>query len=97
MSLFITPQIDTVRSILWDDLQAPALSIPLDIYQGHLPGSGVQVHSSDRFYRLGFVMIAHSNESGRVLWTAHHFGRPVISGYHHNAVLAAAVGLVIGA
>lgn len=92
-------QVQTVPSIRWDDLQAPALAVAPEHYAGHLPdGSSVQAHSADAdFARYGLVMVAHGNAAGRLLWTATRYGRPVISGRCYCSVLAAARGLIVGA
>ena len=98
-SQFAAVQVQTVPSIRWDTLQAPAIARPLDTYQGHLPdGSSVQRHSADAdFARYGLVMVAHGRADGRILWTATRYGRPIISGRYYCAVLAAGRGLIVGA
>lgn len=96
---FATVQVQTVPSIPWDVLQAPALVEPSSHYAGHLPdGSSVQAHSADAdFARYGLVMVAHDNAAGCILWTATRYGRPIISGRCYCGVLAAGRGLIIGA
>lgn len=98
-SVSIPVQFETVPSIRWDVLQAPALQQPASLYTGHLAdGSSVQAHSVDADYAIyGLVMVAHVNVAGRVLWTATQHGRPIISGGCYCAVLAAGRGLIVGA
>jgi len=95
----IPVQFQTIPSIRWDDLQAPAISQPSSTYAGHLPdGSSVQIHSTDADFALyGLVMVAHENAAGRILWTATRYGQPIISGRCYCAVLAAGRGLIVGA
>lgn len=72
--------------------------VPCRATGGHLPGSGVQAHSADPWYaRFGLVLICHEAVSGRRLWEALAHGKHIITGAHHNAVRAAAVGLLTGA
>lgn len=92
--------IETLPSVRWDVVQAPAIAIKADLYQGHLPdGSSVQAHSADRYYAVyGIVMVAtYSVVADRHVWTATRHGMPIITGYRHDATLAAAVGLITGA
>lgn len=98
-SQFARVQVQTVPSIRWDTLQAPALAQPSSHYAGHLPdGSSVQAHSADAdFARYGLVMVAHSCADGRILWNATRYGRPIISGRCYCGVLAAGRGLIVGA
>lgn len=71
--------------------------VPCRATGGHLPGSGVQAHSADPYYaRHGLVMICHE-ANGRRLWEALAHGHHVITGARHDAVRAAAVGLLTGA
>lgn len=96
---FAAVQVQTIASIPWDTLQAPAIASPSSHYAGHLPdGSSVQAHSADAdFARYGLVMVAHDNGSGRLIWTATRYGRPIISGRCYCGVLAAGRGLIVGA
>lgn len=71
--------------------------VPFRATGGHLPGSGVQAHSADPWYaRHGLVLICHES-CGRRVWEALAHGKHIISGAKHNAVRAAAVGLLTGA
>ena len=90
---------DTVPSIRWDALQAPAVASPSSTYQGHLGScAGVQRHSADAdFAHYGLVLVAHSRSDGRLLWVATRYGRPIISGRCYAAVRAAGLGLIVEA
>jgi hypothetical protein len=96
--LFITPQINTVPSIPWDVLQAPALAAPATRYEGHLPnGSGVQRHSADDAYaRHGIVMECHEAASRR-LWLAKKGERVIAAHPKHDAARFMALALLTGA
>lgn len=70
MTLFITPQIQTVPSIPWDTINANHRAEP--VYQGHLPdGSSVQKHSADPPYRQhGVHLRCIQGANGRRIWQA---------------------------
>src|SRR5574343_1464808 len=94
---FAVPQINTVPSIRWSDLQAPCDKVPTDRYQGHLPGSGVQKHSADDAYaRFGIVMEAHE-ALGRRLWLAKKGERVIAAHPRHDAARFMALALITGA
>ena len=99
--MFITPQVQTVPSIRWDALQAPALATPSERYQGHLPGSGVQRHSSDDAYaRFGIVMEAHEATGicgPRRLWLAKKGDRVLAAHPRHDCARFMALALCTGA
>ena len=97
MTTFIATQIQTVPSIRWDVLQAPTLATPTQHYQGHLPGSGVQIHSSDDAYRHGIVMVAHESATGRRLWHAMKGSRIVAAHPRESAARFMALALITGA
>jgi hypothetical protein len=98
MTLFITPQINTIPSILWDVLQAPALAKPAERYQGHLPGSGVQRHSADDAYaKHAIIMEAHESSTGCRLWLAKQGNRVLAAHPRHDAARFMALALVTGA
>ena len=94
---FAVPQINTVPSIRWSDLQAPCAATPTDRYQGHLPNSGVQKHSADDAYaNHGVVMEAH--EAGpRRLWLAKKGDRVIAAHPRHDAARFMALALLTGA
>ena len=96
--LFITPQVDTIPSIRWDVLQAPALKTPTARYEGHLPGSGVQRHSADDAYAIhGIVMECHESVSGRRLWIAKKGSRTLAAHTRHDAARFMALAILTGA
>ncbi len=98
MTLFTTPQINTIPSIRWDVLQAPTLAKPAERYQGHLPGSGVQRHSADDAYaRHGIIMEAHESGTGHRLWLAKQGNRVLAAHPRHDAARFMALALVTGA
>jgi hypothetical protein len=77
--------------------QFTRFALPVKRTGGHLPGSGVQAHSASPDYaRHGLILICHE-ACGRRVWEALANGRHVISGARHDAVLAAARGLLTGA
>lgn len=98
MSLHITPQVQTVPSILWDVLQAPCANTPTERYQGHLPnGSGVQRHSADDAYaKHGIIMELHEAK-GRRLWLAKKGEKVVAAHPRHDAARFMALALLTGA
>ena len=97
--MFITPQVRTVRSIPWDAINANHK--PARCYDGHLPGSGVQRHSSDDAYaRFGIVMEAHEATGicgPRRLWLAKKGDRVLAAHPRHNAARFMALALLTGA
>ncbi len=98
MTLFTTPQINTITSIRWDVLQAPTLAKPAEHYQGHLPGSGVQRHSADDAYaKHGIIMEAHESGTGCRLWLAKQGNRVLAAHPRHDAARFMALALVTGA
>lgn len=95
--MYITPQFQTVPSIRWDVLQAPALAAKGQRYQGHLPGSGVQRHSADDAYALhGIVMECHE-ANGRRLWHAKKGDRTLAAHPRHDAARFMALAILTGA
>ena len=94
---FAVPQINTVPSIRWDELQAPCAATSTDRYQGHLPGSGVQKHSADDAYaKHGIVLEAHEAK-GRRLWLAKKGERVIAAHPRHDAARFIALALCTGA
>lgn len=93
----IAVQIHTAPSILWDVLQAPTKATATQLYQGHLPGSGVQIHSSDEAYRHGIVMECVESHNGRRLWIAKQGDRILAAHPKHNAARFMALVLATGA
>lgn len=96
--LYITPQVQTIPSIRWDVLQAPALATKGERYQGHLSdGSSVQKHSADDAYaRFGIVMEAHEAR-GRRLWLAKKGNRTIAAHPRHDAARFMALAILTGA
>jgi len=97
--LFITPQINTVPSIRYDDMEAARLAndTPTERYEGHLPGSGVQRHSADDAYaRHGIVMECHEAK-GRRLWLAKKGDRTLAAHPKHDAARFMALAIITGA
>ena len=99
---FAVPQINTVPSIRWSDLQAPCAATPTDRYQGHLPdGSSVQKHSADDAYaKHGIVMEAHESIGicgPRRLWLAKKGERVIAAHPRHDAARFMALALLVGA
>lgn len=92
---------DTIPSIRWDVLQAPALATPTERYQGHLPGSGVQRHSADDAYaKHGIVMICHEAPGicgTRRLWEARQGERSIAFHPKHDAARFMALAIITGA
>ena len=85
--------VETTAPMQHDDRRAA-------IYTGHGEGhaASIQKHSCDRAFAVfAIVMVAHGNEGKRLIWTATRHGKPIISGYRHDAVLNAAIGLLTGA
>ena len=70
MTVFITPQVQTVPSIRWDVINANHKPEPA--YLGHLPdGSSVQRHSADPLYRQHNVFLrCVEGANGRRIWQA---------------------------
>lgn len=95
---FAVPQINTVPSIRWSDLQAPCAKVPTERYQGHLPnGSGVQKHSADDAYaKHGVVLEAHE-ANGRRLWLAKKGERVIAAHPRHDTARFMALALCTGA
>ena len=95
------PQVETVPSISWDVLQEPCANTPTERYQGHLPGSGVQRHSSDDAYaQHGIVMEAHEPVGvcgPRRLWLAKKGEKVVAAHPRHDAAKFMALALLTGA
>lgn len=92
--------IDTIPSVRWDVLQAPALAKPADRYQGHLPdGSSVQKHSTDALYREhGIHLRCIEGANGRRLWQAvDTAGRVVAAHPKHSGAYFIAMALHTGA
>ena len=98
---FAVPQINTVPSIRWEELQAPTKATPTERYAGHLPGSGVQRHSADDAYaQYGIVMEAHEATGicgPRRLWLAKKGDRVLAAHPRHNAARFMALALLTGA
>ena len=89
------PQVQTVRSIPWDAINAHHK--PARCYEGHLPGSGVQRHSADDAYAIhGIVMEAHE-ANGRRLWLAKKCDRVLAAHPRHDAARFVALALLTGA
>lgn len=101
MTLFITPQIQTIPSIPWATLQAPTLATPTEHYQGHLPGSGVQRHSADDAYaHHGIIMECHEATGicgHRRLWLAKKGAKVIAAHPRHDAARFMALALITGA
>jgi hypothetical protein len=99
MTIFITPQVQTVPSIPWDFLQAPALATPTERYQGYLPGSGVRAHSADSFYAVhGVHLRCIESASGRRLWQAIDKSGKVIAAHpKHSGCSFIATAILTGA
>ena len=101
MTLFTTPQINTIPSIRWDVLQAPTLAKPAEHYQGHLPGSGVQRHSADDAYAKHGIIMEAREVTGicgtRRLWLAKQGNRVLAAHPRHDAARFMALALVTGA
>lgn len=94
---FAHPQVQCAPSILWEKLQAPCAAIPTERYQGHLPGSGVQKHSSDDAYaRFGIVMEAHE-ALGRRLWLAKRGDKVLAAHPRHDCARFMALALCTAA
>ena len=93
----IEVQIQTAPSIRWDTLQAPTKASATQLYQGHLPDSGVQIHSSDEAYHHGIVMECVESCKGRRLWLAKQGDRILAAHPKHNAARFMALALVTGA
>lgn len=92
------PQINTVPSIRWSDLQAPCAAIPTERYQGHGKSGGIQLHSMDAtFAHYGIVMQCVEGASGRRIWQALKGEHIVFSHPKHDAALAGAVMVLTGA
>ena len=91
--------INTIPSILWDVLQAPALATPADRYQGHLPGSGVQRHSADPLYRQhGVHLRCIDSVTGRRIWQAIDKSGSIIAAHpKHNGCALIAHAALVGA
>jgi hypothetical protein len=85
--LFITPQVATVPSIRYDDMEAARLAhdTPTERYQGHLAdGSSVQAHSAGPLYAQHRVVIhAVEGANGRRLWVAKQGERVLCSHPRH--------------
>lgn len=95
---FAVPQINTVPSIPWDELQAPCAATPTDRYQGHGKSGGIQLHSMDLgFSRYGLVLRCIEGANGRKLWQATKGDRVIFSHPKHDAALAGAVMVLTGA
>lgn len=96
MTMYITPQIQTVPSIPYDVLNAHHQ--PARCYDGHLlDGSSVQRHSTDDAYlRFGIVMVAH-DAGHRRLWHAMKGDRVVAAHPRHDAARFMALALLTGA
>lgn len=96
MTLFITPQVQTVPSIRWDAINQHHKPSPS--YLGHLPdGSSVQRHSADDAYaRFGIVMECHEAR-GRRLWLAKQGERVLAAHPRHDAARFMALALCTGA
>lgn len=97
MSLHITPQVQTVPSIRWETINAHHKREA--VYQGHLnDGSSVQIHSTDPLYRQhGVHLRCIESAAGRRIWQATKGDRVIFSHPKHDAALAGAVMLIVGA
>lgn len=96
MTIFITPQIQTVPSIRYDQINANHRPEPSCL--GHGKSGGIQLHSMDLgFARYGLVMRCIQGANGRSLWQATKAGAVIFSHPKHDAALAGAVMILTGA
>ena len=98
MTIFITPQIQTVPSIPWETINANHKAEA--VYQGHLnDGSSVQVHSTDPLYRQhGVHLRCIQGANGRRIWQAIDKSGHVIAAHpKHNGCALIAHGALNGA
>ena len=98
MTIFITPQIQTVPSIPWDTINANHRPEPA--YLGHLPdGSGVQKHSADTlFAQHGVHLRSIQGANGRRIWQAIDKHGVIIAAHPtHNGCALIAHGALNGA
>lgn len=92
--------IDTIPSVRWDVLQAPALAKPADRYQGHLPHANpVQAHSADPLYRQhGVHLRCIESGTGRRIWQAIDKSGSIIAAHpKHNGCALIAHAALVGA